>query len=122
MTALRVGVVGAGNISGAYLSTLQRLSNVEVVAVSDLAEERARDAAAAAPGARPLAVAELLAVGDVDLVLNLTIPAAHAARDAPQFVAANPPDSRPVPPADGREPTPAAVPETPAPAFTPSVF
>ena len=78
VTALRVGVVGAGQISGAYLSTLRRLSNVEVVAVCDLDEARARTAAAAAPGARPLAIAELLAADDVDLVLNLTIPAAHA--------------------------------------------
>jgi predicted dehydrogenase len=78
VTALRIGVVGAGQISGAYLSTLRRLSNVEVVAVCDLDEARARTAAAAAPGARPLAIAELLAADDVDLVLNLTIPAAHA--------------------------------------------
>ena len=78
VTALRIGVVGAGEISGAYLSTLRRLANVEVVAVCDLDEARARAAAAAAPGLRPLAVAELLAADDVDLVLNLTIPAAHA--------------------------------------------
>jgi predicted dehydrogenase len=78
VTALRIGVVGAGQVSGAYLSTLRRLSNVAVVAVCDLDEERARTAAAATPGARPLAVAELLAADDVDLVLNLTIPAAHA--------------------------------------------
>jgi len=78
VTALRIGVVGAGQISGAYLGTLRRLSNVAVVAVADLNEARAEAAAAAAPGARPLAVAELLAAADVDLVLNLTIPAAHA--------------------------------------------
>jgi len=78
VTGLRIGVVGAGQISGAYLSTLRRLSNVAVVAVSDLDEARARAAAAATPGARPMAVADLLAADDVDLVLNLTIPAAHA--------------------------------------------
>ena len=78
MTALRVGIVGAGQISGAYLSTLRRLSNVDVVAVGDLDEARARTAAATTPGARPLAVADLLAADDVDLVLNLTTPAAHA--------------------------------------------
>jgi predicted dehydrogenase len=78
VSALRIGIVGAGQISGAYLATLPRLSNVEVVAVSDLDESRARAAAAATPGARPLAVGELLAAEDVDLVLNLTIPAAHA--------------------------------------------
>jgi len=78
VTALRVGIVGAGQISGAYLSTLRRLSNVDVVAVGDLDEARARTAAATTPGARPLAVADLLAADDVDLVLNLTTPAAHA--------------------------------------------
>jgi predicted dehydrogenase len=75
---LRVGMVGAGTISGAYLGTLRRLSNVEVVAISDLDQARAAAAAAATPGARPLPVAELPAAGDVDLVLNLTVPAAHA--------------------------------------------
>ena len=78
MTALRIGVVGAGQISDAYLGTLRRLSNVQVVAVADLDQARARTAAAAAPGARPLAAADLLAAGDVDLVLNLTTPVAHA--------------------------------------------
>jgi predicted dehydrogenase len=78
VTALRIGVVGAGQISGAYLSTLRRLSNVAVVAVADLDQARARAAAAAVPGAQPLAAAELLTAGGVDLVLNLTIPAAHA--------------------------------------------
>jgi len=78
VTALRVGIVGAGKISGVYLSTLQRLSNVDVVAVGDLHEARAEAAAATTPRARALAIADLLAADDVDLVLNLTIPAAHA--------------------------------------------
>jgi len=78
VTPLRIGLVGAGQISGAYLATLRRLSNVAVVTVADLDETRAAAAAAAVPGARPLAVTDLLAAGDVDLVLNLTIPAAHA--------------------------------------------
>jgi predicted dehydrogenase len=78
VTVLRIGIVGAGRISGVYVSTLRRLSNVAVVAVADLDEARARTAAAATPGARALAVAELLADDGVDLVLNLTIPAAHA--------------------------------------------
>jgi predicted dehydrogenase len=78
MNALRIGLVGAGKISGAYLRTLPRLANVDVVAIGDLDEARARTAAAAIPGARALAVTDLLAADDVDLVLNLTIPAAHA--------------------------------------------
>jgi len=75
---LRIGVVGAGNISRAYLGTLPSLSNVEVTAVADLAGDRAAAAAAAVDGARALPVDGLLAADDVDLVLNLTIPAAHA--------------------------------------------
>src|SRR6201996_9305066 len=75
---LRIGVVGAGNISRAYLRTLPSLSNVEVTAVADLVGDRAVAAAAAVDGARALRVDELLTADDVDLVLNLTIPAAHA--------------------------------------------
>jgi predicted dehydrogenase len=75
---LRIGVVGTGNISGAYLGTLPKLSNVRVTAVADLVADRAAAAAAAVDGARVLTVDRLLAADDVDLVLNLTIPAAHA--------------------------------------------
>jgi predicted dehydrogenase len=70
--------VGAGQISGAYLKTLPRLTNLELTAVADLDRERAEATAAAVPGARALTLPELLAAEDVDLVLNLTIPAAHA--------------------------------------------
>jgi predicted dehydrogenase len=76
--ALRIGVVGAGNISGAYLRTLPTLSNVAVTAVADLELDRAVAAAGSVSGARAVPVEELLAADDVDLVLNLTIPAAHA--------------------------------------------
>ncbi|MFC7625144.1 Gfo/Idh/MocA family protein [Microlunatus sp. GCM10028923] len=73
----RVGLIGCGAISGAYLGTLPRLRNLELVAVADLDPERAKAAATAYPGARPMGVDELLAAPEVDLVLNLTIPAAH---------------------------------------------
>jgi predicted dehydrogenase len=75
---LRVGVVGAGNISRAYLRTLPALGNVQVTAVADLVAGRAEAAAASVDGAVARPVAGLLAADDVDLVLNLTIPAAHA--------------------------------------------
>lgn len=77
-TALRVGVVGAGHISAAYLRTLGPLANVDVTAVGDRDEARAAAVAAATPGVRHLPVAGLLASEDVDLVLNLTTPEAHA--------------------------------------------
>ena len=75
---LRVGVVGAGQISGAYLRTFPRLENLRVTAIADLDAARAAAAAQEVPGARALSPEQLYAAEDVDLVLNLTIPAAHA--------------------------------------------
>ena len=77
-SAHRIGIVGLGVISGAYLETLARMEDVVVTAVADLDAARAETVAAALPAARALSVPDLLADPDVDLVLNLTIPAAHA--------------------------------------------
>ncbi|MET8824440.1 Gfo/Idh/MocA family oxidoreductase [Streptomyces sp. NPDC004610] len=77
---LRVGIVGAGKISGAYLATLDKLTSVRLTAVTDLDRDRARSLAAQAGGGVAVAadVGELVARDDVDAVLNLTVPAAHA--------------------------------------------
>lgn len=74
---LSVGIVGVGAISGQYLSTFERLETVRLVAVADLDAARAASVAAE-QGVRALTVDELTTDPDVDLVLNLTIPAAHA--------------------------------------------
>ena len=70
--ALRVGLVGIGNISAQYLATLPRLSGVSLVAAADLNPARE------VPGVRMMTPASLYEADDVDLVLNLTIPQAHA--------------------------------------------
>jgi predicted dehydrogenase len=75
----RIGIVGLGFISAAYLDTLAASGAVRVTAVADLEPDRARAVAAGLPGARAMSVAALLADGEVDTVLNLTTPAAHAA-------------------------------------------
>lgn len=75
--ALRVGVVGCGTIVEQYLQTLSRLPDVRLVGAADLDPARAAAVAERVPGARALAVDDLMAADDVDLVLNLTIPAAH---------------------------------------------
>ncbi|MFJ4923201.1 Gfo/Idh/MocA family protein [Streptomyces sp. NPDC088725] len=76
---LRIGMVGAGKISGAYLNTFEKLENVRLTAVTDLDADRAKAAADRVPGAEVVgSVAELVARPDVDAVLNLTIPAVHA--------------------------------------------
>ncbi|GAA0441313.1 oxidoreductase [Acrocarpospora corrugata] len=74
---VNVGIVGCGAISAAYTTTIARLAGLRLTAVADLDAARAR-ATAEANGTRALSVAELLADPDVDIVLNLTIPAAHA--------------------------------------------
>ncbi|WP_243229331.1 Gfo/Idh/MocA family protein [Microbacterium sp. CIAB417] len=78
MKSLKVGIIGCGNIAAQYLDTFSRLSSVELVAVADLVPERAAEVAARVPGVRALGIDELLADPDVQLVVNLTIPAAHA--------------------------------------------
>jgi predicted dehydrogenase len=78
MGPLRIGVVGCGNICGTYFRNLARFRSTQVVACADLDAERAR-AAAAEHGFDAFAPDDLLRHPDVDLVLNLTIPNAHAA-------------------------------------------
>ncbi|UFU07200.1 Gfo/Idh/MocA family protein [Ruania halotolerans] len=72
-----IGIVGLGKILSQYLETFERLPHARVVAVADLNAARAQEVAAEV-GARALSVAELVADPEVDVVLNLTIPAAHA--------------------------------------------
>ena len=75
---LGVGVIGAGYISDIYLTNLtSRFGNVCVIAVADLMMDRA-EAQAAKYGVRAMTVDELLAAPEIEIVVNLTIPAAHA--------------------------------------------
>ncbi|MBC2900237.1 Gfo/Idh/MocA family oxidoreductase [Streptomyces cupreus] len=76
--AHRIGVVGLGVISRAYLDTLVGHPALRVTAVADLDAARSAAVAAELPGVRALSVEELLSSPDVDTVLNLTVPAAHA--------------------------------------------
>ncbi|WP_405372025.1 MULTISPECIES: Gfo/Idh/MocA family protein [unclassified Microbacterium] len=73
-----VGIVGLGVISGQYLDTFAGGDAVRVAAVADLDAGRAADVAANLPGARALTVAGLMADPEVQTVVNLTVPAAHA--------------------------------------------
>jgi predicted dehydrogenase len=75
---LNVGIIGCGTIVGAYLATLPRLHAVKLVAAADIESSRAEAVARLHPGVRALRVADLLADDQVDIVLNLTIPVAHA--------------------------------------------
>jgi predicted dehydrogenase len=73
---LRVGVVGVGSISAQYFASFPSLPGLALVAVADLDRDRAATVAAE-QGVAAMTVDELLSSPLVDVVLNLTIPAAH---------------------------------------------
>ncbi|WP_211246756.1 Gfo/Idh/MocA family protein [Cohnella pontilimi] len=77
MEKLKVGIIGTGNISGIYLQNGKRFDSMEIVACADIDVERAK-AKAAEFGIRGCSVEELLTDPEIRLVINLTIPAAHA--------------------------------------------
>lgn len=75
---VRVGVVGCGTISARYLAVMRGLPILRVVACADLLLDRARARAEEFEVPRACTVAELLADPSVELVVNLTVPRAHA--------------------------------------------
>lgn len=78
MTTLGLGLIGAGTISSAYLMRAPHFRGIRFVAVADV-NPAAAEARAAEYGIEARSVDALLASDDVDLVVNLTIPAAHFA-------------------------------------------
>ncbi len=76
--ALGVGLIGCGNISGIYLQNLPHFAGLAVRGVADRHAPAAK-AQAGAFGVPALPVDDLLKRDDVDIIVNLTVPAAHAA-------------------------------------------
>lgn len=74
---VNVGIIGCGNISNIYLQSDQKFPILNIVACADIILERAQ-AKAAEFDIRACTVEELLADPDIDIVINLTIPAVHA--------------------------------------------
>ena len=87
---LGVGVIGCGNISAAYFRLAPLFRGIEMRACADINMDAAK-AKAAEFGLRAETVADLLKAKDIDIVVNLTIPATHyevskAALDAGKHV------------------------------------
>jgi predicted dehydrogenase len=74
--ALAVGIIGCGNISTAYLQLAPLFNGYHIIAVADINIDNA-NAQAAEFGISAQTVTDLLASTDIDLVINLTTPAAH---------------------------------------------
>jgi predicted dehydrogenase len=78
MKRVRMGIIGCGTISAAYLRTLSRYPDVTVTALADLDGSRSAERAHEFGVPLVLGPDELLASADVDFVVNLTVPLAHA--------------------------------------------
>jgi len=74
---IKIGIIGCGAISAAYLNVLAKLQQVEVEAVADI-NQMAATKRAHEFNVHVMSVEDLLADPKISTVLNLTIPAAHA--------------------------------------------
>lgn len=79
---VRVGLIGAGNISDTYLENLNSFPDIEVLVVGDLDQSRAAEQAAKHAVPASGGADDVLAHPGVELVVNLTLPAVHAAVSA----------------------------------------
>lgn len=73
---LGVGIIGCGNISATYLKLAPLFRGIEMRAVADINMGAAR-ARGAEFGVNAQSVTDLLANDQIDIVVNLTVPAAH---------------------------------------------
>ena len=74
---MKVGLIGCGTISPQYLKNLPAYPGVEVAACSDIIMDRARSRAEEFGVPIACTTEELLANPDIDIAVNLTVPADH---------------------------------------------
>ncbi|GAA6182385.1 Gfo/Idh/MocA family oxidoreductase [Shimia sp. NS0008-38b] len=75
-SAVNVGIIGCGNISATYMRMGRFFRDYKVVACADINPEVAKSRAEEF-GLRALTIDALLADPSIEIVVNLTIPAAH---------------------------------------------
>ncbi len=78
MSRTKIGIVGTGNISSKYIEVCQSFALLDLVACADLELEKARHAAEKHGIPHGGSVDELLSDAQIQIVVNLTPPAAHA--------------------------------------------
>ncbi len=77
-TKTALGMVGCGSISSTYLKASLLFDNLLIVACADINFKRAQSQAEKYEVPRVCSVEELLADPEIDIVVNLTVPTAHA--------------------------------------------
>ena len=79
MKKMKVGIIGCGNISGIYIKNcLSMFKNLELVAISDSDILKAEQRSKEFNDLKFCSVETLLEIEEIDAVINLTIPKAHA--------------------------------------------
>lgn len=73
---LGVGIIGCGNISTTYFSLAPLFKGLKILACADL-NRNAAELKAEEYGVKAQSIPELLANNEIDVIVNLTIPAAH---------------------------------------------
>lgn len=76
--ALNVGLIGCGNISGIYLENSRCFPEFNIIACADLDKTQAEEAAKKYDIEHVFTVEEMMTSPDIDIILNLTVPHAHA--------------------------------------------
>ena len=77
-TKVKVGIIGTGMISKAYINGCRKFDILEIAACSDIDMERAQDVAQQWNIPKAYTVEELLADPEIQIIINLTIPKVHA--------------------------------------------
>ena len=77
MQSLNVGIIGTGNIAPAYIRGCAPFDVIKIVACADILPDRAQSFGSE-HGIAACSVDDMLARDDIDIVINLTIPLAHA--------------------------------------------
>lgn len=78
MTQIKAGIIGCGTISTIYMENIPHFKHLTIKACADLDMEKARTQAQKFNIPAVYTVEELLNDPDIDLIINLTIPQAHA--------------------------------------------
>ena len=73
---MNIGIVGCGNISETYFECQNIFNNFKIIACADINKEAASNAASKY-NVNALSVDKILENNEIDLIINLTIPAAH---------------------------------------------
>ena len=78
MGKVKVGIIGCGNISSIYMENIPGFNHLELVACADLDMNKAHAQAEKYQIPEVYTVKEMLENPTIDLIINLTIPKAHA--------------------------------------------